>query len=167
MKKYLSRVRKSRALAGTAALSIAALVLTACGPDTSDDTAESEATDFSDVEPADEITFWTNHPGGSQDVENELIEEFTEETGIEVNVVTSGANYEETSQRFQTAQGNAEADVVVLSDATWFPNYLNGSLVAVDPLLEEAGIDTSGYVERSEERRVGTECRARCARDGA
>lgn len=147
MKKYLSHVRKSRALAGTAALSIAALVLTACGPDTSGDAAESEATDFSDVEPADEITFWTNHPGGSQDVENELIEEFTEETGIEVNVVTSGANYEETSQRFQTAQGNAEADVVVLSDATWFPNYLNGSLMPVDDLLEAAEVDTSGYVE--------------------
>src|SRR5690625_7715473 len=112
MKKYLSHVRKSRALAGTAALSIAALVLTACGPDTSGDAAESEATDFSDVEPADEITFWTNHPGGSQDVENELIEEFTEETGIEVNVVTSGANEEETSQPFQTAQGTADAHVV-------------------------------------------------------
>src|SRR5699024_10677381 len=45
------------------------------------------------------------------------------------------------------AQGSAEVDVVVLSDATWFPNYLNGSLIAVDSLLEEAGIDASGYVE--------------------
>src|SRR5699024_634402 len=62
-------------------------------------------------------------------------------------VVTSGANYEETSQRFQTAQGSAEVDVVVLSDATWFPNYLNGSLVPVDDLLDEVGIDPSGYVE--------------------
>ena len=147
MKKHLSQVRTSRAVLGTAALSIAALALTACGPDTSGETTETEATDFADVEPAEAITFWTNHPGGSQDTENELIEEFTEETGIEVNVVTSGANYEETSQRFQTAQGNAEADIVVLSDATWFPNYLNDSLMPVDDLLEAAEVDTTGYVE--------------------
>ncbi len=147
MKKHFHHVRKSRVVFGTAALSIAALALTACGPDTSGDAAESESVDFADVEPAEEITFWTNHPGGSQDIENELIEEFTEETGIEVNVVTSGANYEETSQRFQTAQGNAEADIVVLSDATWFPNYLNDSLMPVDDLLEAAEVDTSGYVE--------------------
>src|SRR5690625_4406106 len=156
-----------RTLRAVAALSAAGLVLAACGPDTSGEETETEDVDVSGVEPADEITFWTNHPGGSADVENELIEQFTSETGIEVNVVTSGANYEETSQRFQTAQGSAEVDVVVLSDATWFPNYLNGSLVAVDDLLEEAGIDTSGYVEalyedyRSEERRVGTGGRGR------
>ena len=136
-----------RTLRAVAALSAAGLVLAACGPDTSGEETQTEEVDVSGVEPADEITFWTNHPGGSADVENELIDKFTEETGITVNVVTSGANYEETSQRFQTAQGSAEVDVVVLSDATWFPNYLNGSLVAVDSLLEEAGIDTSGYVD--------------------
>ncbi len=137
----------SRTVRGLAVLGAATLALAACGPDTSGEVTEAEEVDVEGVEPADEITFWTNHPGGSADVENELIEQFTAETGITVNVVTSGANYEETSQRFQTAQGSAEVDVVVLSDATWFPNYLNGSLVAVDDLLEEAGIDTSGYVE--------------------
>ena len=137
----------SRSVRGLAVLSVVGLALTACGPDTSGETNEAEEVDVEGVEPADEITFWTNHPGGSQDIENELIAKFTEETGITVNVVTSGANYEETSQRFQTAQGSAEVDVVVLSDATWFPNYLNGSLVAVDALLEEAEIDTSGYVD--------------------
>ena len=147
MKKHIAHTRKHRATIGTAVFSIAVLALTACGPDTSGEATESEEVDFAGVEPAEEITFWTNHPGGSQDVENELIAEFTEETGIEVNVVTSGANYEETSQRFQTAQGNAEADIVVLSDATWFPNYLNDSLMPVDDLLEAAEVDTSGYVE--------------------
>lgn len=140
-----------RAARGAAVLGIAALTLTACGPDTSGggDEATEDATEsnLEGVEPADEITFWTNHPGGSADVENELIAQFTEETGIAVNVVTSGANYEETSQRFQTAQGSAEVDVVVLSDATWFPNFLNDSLTPVDDLLEAAGVDTSGYVE--------------------
>ncbi|GAA4105860.1 ABC transporter substrate-binding protein [Enteractinococcus coprophilus] len=148
MTQHNGRARRSRLTLGTTVLSIAMLALTACGPDTSGEANDdAEATDFQGVEPAEEITFWTNHPGGSQDIENELIEEFTEETGITVNVVTSGANYEETSQRFQTAQGNAEADVVVLSDATWFPNYLNDSLIPVDDLLEAADVDPSGYVE--------------------
>ena len=63
------------AVRGTAVLGIAALALTACGPDTSGDDAadEAEATDWSEVEPAESITFWTNHPGGSADIENELI----------------------------------------------------------------------------------------------
>src|SRR5690606_16973123 len=38
-------------------------------------------------------------------------------------------------------------DVVVLSDATWFPNYLNGSLAPLDPLFEEIGADTGTYQE--------------------
>lgn len=140
-----SRTRTMRSLA---ILGVAAVSLAACGPSTSGDSQEQQADlDFEGVEPADEITFWTNHPGGSADVEEELIETFTADTGIEVNVVTSGSNYEETAQRFQTAQGSAEVDVIVLSDATWFPSYLNGSLIPVDGLLEEAGIDTSGYVE--------------------
>ena len=135
----MKKLSTGRALRGTAVLSLAALALTACGPDTSGESAEAETndTDWSSVEPADSIIFATNHPGGSQDIENELTEEFTDETGIEVEVITSGANYEETSQWFQTG-GGSNADVIVLSDATWFPNYLNDALAPVDELLEAA-----------------------------
>lgn len=139
---------RNRSAIGLAALGTVTLALAACGPDTSGDATEAPTEiDVSGVEPADEITFWTNHPGGSVDIEKELIEGFTDDTGISVNVVTSGADYDETSQRFQTAQGSAEVDVIVLSDATWFPNYLNGSLLPVDDLLDAAGGDPSGYVE--------------------
>lgn len=136
---------------GVAVFSTAVLALTACGPDTGDgdsddDAEEAEAADWADVEPADSIIFATNHPGGSEDIENELIAAFTEETGIDVEVITSGSNYEETSQWFQTG-GGSNADVIVLSDATWFPNYLNEALAPVDDVLEAAEIDTSGYVE--------------------
>ena len=145
------RTPLARTVRRAAVLGVAALALSACGPDTSGGSSDDDGdggsdVDVADVEPADEITFWTNHPGGSQDVENELIEAFTAETGITVNVVTSGANYEETSQRFQTSQGSAEVDVIVLSDATWFPNYLNDALTPVDDLLAAAEVDTSGYV---------------------
>ncbi|WP_146340728.1 ABC transporter substrate-binding protein [Nesterenkonia sp. NBAIMH1] len=134
---------------GLAAVSIASLALTACGPDVGDDGGEeeeAEATDWDGVEPADSITFATNHPGGSEDLETEMIEDFTAETGIEVEVITSGADYEETSQWFQTG-GGSNADVIVLSDATWFPNYLNGALAPVDDVLDAAEVDTDGYVD--------------------
>ncbi|WP_022872647.1 ABC transporter substrate-binding protein [Nesterenkonia alba] len=133
---------------GIAACGLVALTLTACGPDTSGEGAAEEAadTDWEDVEPAESIVFATNHPGGSEDQENELIEQFTEDTGIEVEVITSGANYEETSQWFQTG-GGSNADVIVLSDATWFPNYLNDALAPVDEILEAADVDVDGYVD--------------------
>lgn len=137
-----------RRLATGAIFAASALLFTACGPST-DDTGASEAeaaTDVSGVEPADSITFWSNHPGGSIDIERDLIAAFEEETGISVELVTAGANYEEVSERFQTAQASGDVgDVVVLSDATWFTNYLNGSLAPVDPLFEEIGADTGTY----------------------
>ncbi|TGO04999.1 ABC transporter substrate-binding protein [Serinibacter arcticus] len=134
----------------TAALAAATVaVLAACGPATgSSGSADSaaEAVDFSGVEPATEITFWSNHPGGSIELEKELIAGFEEETGISVELVTAGANYEEVAQKFQTAQTSGDVgDLVVLSDATWFPAYLNGSILPLDDVLEAADVDTSTY----------------------
>lgn len=140
---------------GAAVLGIGTLVLTGCGPDTGgggdDQTLAAGAgagtgTEWSEIEPAESITFWTNHPGGSQDITQELIDEFEADTGISVNVEVSGANYEETSQQVQTS-GTDIGDVIVLSDATWFPNYRNGALISVDEVLDAAGVDTSGYVD--------------------
>lgn len=138
-----------RAWQGLAGISIASLALTACGPDTTGDSEEEAPgadTEWDDVEPAEEITFWTNHPGSSQDITKELIAEFEEETGISVTVEVPGASYEETSEQVQTS-GSDIGDVMVLSDATWYVNYLNGALLSVDEVLEAADVDTSGYVD--------------------
>lgn len=140
-----------------AALASTALVLSACGPSVSDGDSDGDAdapaddgdagSEYAGVEPADEVTFWTNHPGGSIDLEKEIIAKFTEETGIEVDLVTAGANYEEVAQKFQAAQVGGEAgDLVVLSDATWFPQYLNESITPINPILEAIDEDTSTYV---------------------
>jgi sn-glycerol 3-phosphate transport system substrate-binding protein len=142
----------SRRVLSGAVFAASALLLTACGPGVATEGNEAEDaaadTDYSGVEPAESITFWSNHPGGSIDIERELISDFEEETGIEVELVTAGANYEEVSERFQTAQASGDVgDVVVLSDATWFPNYLNDSLAPLDPLFEAIDADTSTYVE--------------------
>ncbi len=148
--------------AATAALATAALVLTGCGgpaveskdpAPASGDATESDqkgadaGNPWEGVEPAKEINFWTNHPGGSIDTEKALIEKFTAETGIKVNQVTAGANYEEVAQKFQTAQVGGDAgDLVVLSDATWFPQYLAGSITPIDEILAAANEDPSTYV---------------------
>lgn len=140
--------RRSRVTTAIAVLGAAAVGLTACGPavGAGDPAAEGDATDWSAIEPASSISFWTNHPGGSQEVEQEIIADFTEETGIEVEIVTAGANYEEVSQRFQTAQTSGDVgDLVVMSDATWFTNYVNGSLLALDDVFAAAEGDSSTY----------------------
>ena len=132
----------------TAVLGLAALGMSACGPSVGSDSAAGADVDFSGVEPAQSITFWSNHPGGSMEIEEEVIAGFTEESGIEVQLVTAGANYEEVSQRFQTAQTSDDVgDMVVVSDATWFTNFANDSLLPVDQALEAAGADTSTYQE--------------------
>ncbi|WAC66057.1 ABC transporter substrate-binding protein [Agrococcus sp. SL85] len=139
--------RTTRATTTLAALGAVALGLTACGPAVGASGPEAAAeTDWAAVEPAESITFWTNHPGGSQEIEQELVDAFTAETGIEVEIVTAGANYEEVSQRFQTAQTSGDVgDLVVMSDATWFTNHVNGSLLPLDEAFAAAGGDASTY----------------------
>ncbi|WP_349828318.1 ABC transporter substrate-binding protein [Brevibacterium litoralis] len=142
------RVLQARALPVAALAGVAALGLSACGPAVGDDSGSDEAAavDWATVEPADSISFWSNHPGGTMELEQEFIDAFTEETGIEVELVTAGANYEEVSQKFQTAQtSNDIGDMVVVSDATWFSNHVNGSLLPVDEVMEAVGNDVSTY----------------------
>ena len=140
-----------RSLFGLGAAGAGALGLAACGgPDVGGDGGggtEDLDLDFADVDPAQKIDFWTSHPGGSQEVEAELLAAFTEETGIEVTHVTAGSNYEEIAQRFQTAQAanSGLPAVVVLSDVWWFRYYLNGNIIPIDTLVETLEIDLSDY----------------------
>lgn len=127
------------------------LALTGCGGPVVTGPGDTESAfdvDYTGVEPASEISFWSNHPGGSIDTERALIADFQNETGIRVTLVTAGANYEEVSQKFQVAQTSRSAgDVVVVSDVTWFPSFLNGSIIPLEPVLAAGGIDTAGYLQ--------------------
>lgn len=143
-----SFIRSPKLLLGTSFFGLAALGLAACGPSVGNSSADVADVDFSNVEPAKSISFWTNHPGDSMDLEKGIIKDFKQETGIDVELVTAGANYEEVSQKFQTAQNSDEVgDMVVVSDATWFTNFANQSLLPVDKVLEAAKADTSTYQE--------------------
>lgn len=145
-----------RGVLGLGGLVAGAGALAACGGPSVGDSGSSDASDagteeldYSSVEPATEIDFWSNHPGGSKDVEAELIAQFTEETGIAVNHVTAGSTYEEIAQRFQTAQAadSGLPAAVVLSDVWWFRYYINGSIKPLDGLIDLVGIDVDDYRE--------------------
>lgn len=98
--------------------------------------------------PVDTVTFWSNHPGGSKEVEQQLIDAFTEESGIAVRMVDGGANYEELAQKYNAALSGGELpDVIVASDVTWFNLALNDTLAPMDDLWEQVDVDTEGYVE--------------------
>ncbi|AZZ42970.1 ABC transporter substrate-binding protein [Acidipropionibacterium jensenii] len=125
-----------------------ALAMTGCGPDTSGSagSSPSSTTDFSGVQPAKEISFWGNHPGNSIAFETEMAKKFQKKTGIKVNIVSAGSNYDEVAQKFQTAQvGGGAGDLVVVSDATWFSAHLNGSIAPVDEVFKAAKLDTGSY----------------------
>lgn len=139
-----------RGVLGLAGLGAAGLGLAACsGPSTAAGGAASptESVDYTGVEPAGSITFWTNHPGKSQAVEEELIKRFTaEHPDIAVNLVTAGASYDEISQKFQAAlTGDDVPDVVLLSDVWWFRYMINGQLAPLKPLIAALDIDAADY----------------------
>ena len=145
-----SLVLPRRGVLGLAGLGAAGLGLAACsGPSTAPagESSPTPTTDYSGVEPAASITFWTNHPGKSQPVEQELIRGFNvEHPEIAVNLVTAGATYDEISQKLQAAlAGDDLPDVVVLSDVWWFRYMINDQLAPLDPIMEAVGIEGSGY----------------------
>lgn len=150
-----------RALAGPAALvALGTLALAACsgpsvnaetdavGATTGTDAAADDGIDWTQVEPASEITWWSNHPGASKEVEEELIRRFEEEhPEITVNLVTAGANYDEIAQRFQAASQSGDLpDLVIASDVWWFRYHLNDQIMPLDDVFADLGVDTEDYV---------------------
>lgn len=107
----------------------------------------TSATDWKNVTPAKEITWWSNHPGASKPVEEELIKRFEKENpDIKVKLVTAGANYDEIAQKFQAASGtNNIPDLVIASDVWWFRYMINGQILPVDELAKQLEFDTEDF----------------------
>ena len=99
------------------------------------------------MKPASQITWWSNNPGSSQAVSQQIIDAFhASQSDIKVNLVTAGKDYEEIAQKFQTAQtGGTLPDLVVLSDVWWFRYYMLGSIIPLDSLIKTVGIETADY----------------------
>ncbi|MFD2841763.1 ABC transporter substrate-binding protein [Populibacterium corticicola] len=130
---------------------VAATVAACSGPATSNEGGsnnETQSIDWASIEPAKEITWWSNHPGASKDIEEELAAAFTAESGIKVNLVTAGANYDEIAQRFQAAAGtDALPDLVISSDVWWFRYFLNGQIMPLDDVFEYLEADVDDFNE--------------------
>lgn len=129
-------------LGGTAALA-------ACGGpsiSTSGGAAQSDV-DWSGVQPASKITWWSNHPGSSVAVEQEFVRRFQEQNpGITVELVTAGKDYDEVAQRFQAASGTDNVpDLVGASDVWWFRYMINGQIIPLEGLAAHLQIDTADY----------------------
>lgn len=141
--------RNARRFAAATIAAAATLALAGCGPSTSSSGEESgAAVDFGSVKPATEISFWSNHPGNSLDLEQSFADAFEKETGIKVDIVSAGKNYAEVMQKYQTAQVGGDAgDLVVVADNTWFSAYLNGSIRPVDDVFAAGDLDTSTYYQ--------------------
>jgi sn-glycerol 3-phosphate transport system substrate-binding protein len=135
-------------LAGLAAASAA---LAACAGSGDDAAAADDVTTGADAAGGDPsvITFWSNHPGKSKDIELELISRFeAANPGLKVNLVDGGGNYEELATKFNAALSGGELpDVVVLSDVWWFNFALNEAIAPLDDLFGKAGVDTGDYVD--------------------
>ena len=124
--------------------------LAACGGpslSSSPESAPAADVDWSGVQPASQITWWSNHPGSSRPVEEELIKRFQHQNpGITVTLVTAGESYDEVAQRFQAASGtNNVPDLVGASDVWWFRYMINGQIIPLDRLATHLGIDTADY----------------------
>ncbi|MEE6281477.1 ABC transporter substrate-binding protein [Georgenia sunbinii] len=144
---------RRRGVAATSLLGVLALGAAACsGPSTSAaeevDDGAADTVDWSQVEPASEITWWSNHPGAAKELEEQFIAEFeAAHPDITVNLVTAGASYDEIAQRFQAAAGTDEQpDLVIASDVWWFRYHLNEQIVPLDELLEAIDADAEDYV---------------------
>ena len=132
---------------GAAALAaLTAVSLTACAGGSTSDGGNGGGNAAGDE---NKIVFWSNHPGKSRDLEQELIDAFEKENpDLSVELVDGGANYEELAQKFNAAlAGNDLPDVIVASDVTWFNFALNDATTPLDELWESENIDSDSYVD--------------------
>lgn len=144
-----SRTISRRSVLAAGVLGALGLGLAACsGPSVGGSSAaQTDTTDWSGVTPADHITWWSNHPGKSQDIENELIRRFQEQhPDISVELVTAGKDYDEVAAKFQAAaSSDSVPDLVGASDVWWFRYHLNGQILPLDNVLAQIGTDLDDY----------------------
>lgn len=146
------RALSRRSLLGLAGIGVSAAALTACsGPSTTATAASASSSasggpSFTGVTPAKSISFWSNHPGGSQAVTQSIIDAFKKQSGITVKLVTAGSSYEDVAQKFQSAQAGGQLpDLVVLSDVWWFRYFMQDSIIPLGNVLKAAGLSLSDY----------------------
>lgn len=103
-------------------------------------------TDWNSVEPADQITFMSLQ--ANTELEQELVAEFTADTGISVNHISGGGSYEDLAQNFRASAGTSEQpDIAQASDVFWFQYLTSGNTIAVDSLMEHLEVEVDDFQE--------------------
>ncbi|MHB1063734.1 MAG: ABC transporter substrate-binding protein [Georgenia sp.] len=136
--------------AGALSLAVAGCASTGATGSTPDAAADATAAAEDGGEAGDgTIQFWSNHPGGSKDLEQTIVDLWNEENpDTPAVLVDGGANYEELGQKFNAAlAGGGLPDVIVASDVTWFNFALTGATAPLDEIWDEAGVDADSYVD--------------------
>ncbi|MBB4735989.1 sn-glycerol 3-phosphate transport system substrate-binding protein [Micrococcus cohnii] len=130
-----------RSLLAFAGLSVAATSLTACAGGTSGGGSGQEGDGT--------LQFWSNHPGGKKELEEEMVKAWNKANpDTPAKLITAGADYEELGQKFNAAlSGGDLPDVILASDVTWFNFALNEQTEPLDDLWKEAGVKTDDYVD--------------------
>lgn len=95
------------------------------------------------------LQFLSNHPGSSKALEQGIIDDFQKANPtIKVQLLDGGKDYEEVAQKFQTSlTGGTKADIIVVSDVTWFNFALNKQIEPLDDLFAGAGLNAGDYVD--------------------
>lgn len=132
-----------RSFIGLAGASAAALTLAACsGAGAGSESGGGQEGDGT-------LQFWSNHPGGSKELEQAMIDAWNEANpDTPAALVSAGANYEELAQRVNAAlTGGDLPDVFIASDVTWFNFALNEATTPLDDLWTENDIDSDDIVD--------------------
>lgn len=130
---------------GLGAVTASSLALTACAGGTGGGGGNGGG----GADDGSPLQFWSNHPGSSQDIEQEIINEWNAANpDIQVELVTGGSDYEELGQKFNAAlSGGTLPDIIVASDVTWFNFALNEQTTNLDEYWEQAGVDPQSFVD--------------------
>lgn len=137
-----------RAALGLGAVTASSLALTACAGTGGGGGNGGGGNGGGGQDSGGPLQFWSNHPGSSQDMEREIIDEWNAANpDIQVELVTGGSNYEELGQKFNAAlSGGQLPDIIVASDVTWFNFALNGQTTNLDEYWDKAGVDKDSFV---------------------
>lgn len=135
--KFSTPTLSRRGLLGATGAGAAAMALAGCSQEASGQ--EGNGT----------IQFWSNHPGGSKELEQAIVDAWNAENpDTPAALIDGGANYEELGQKFNAALAGGDLpDVIVASDVTWFNFALNEATAPLDDLWNEAGVKPDSIVD--------------------
>ncbi|MDO4253169.1 MAG: ABC transporter substrate-binding protein [Rothia sp. (in: high G+C Gram-positive bacteria)] len=102
-----------------------------------------------DQEGSGVLQFWSNHPGSSREIEQQLVAAWNQENPRHpAELIDAGSNYAELAQKFNAAlAGGQLPDVIVAADTTWFNFAFTEAITALDELWKEEKIASSSYVD--------------------